>query len=224
MPAHRRSPPLLAGVAAALLAVASPGVLAKDASTIASQGNGRGAAPCQACHGAEGGGQADSGFPRLAGLDAAYLRRQLDALATGTRDNPVMKPVASGLSEEERQAMADYYSRMPVPSNSAATAPPADGVGAELALRGRWSRQVPACEQCHGPGGVGVGEHFPPLAGQPASYLATQLKAFRQGTRRNDPQELMRHLSKALDDRDIQAVADWFAAQPVPANRKEVAR
>jgi len=32
----------------------------------------------------------------------------------------------------------------------------------------------------------GVGEHFPPLAGQPASYLVAQLNAWRDGTRSND--------------------------------------
>jgi cytochrome c553 len=200
-----------------LLSTTSLDVSAADAATIAAQGNGKGAAACQSCHGSEGGGQEAAGFPRLAGLNAAYLRRQLDAFASGTRENPVMRPMATALSQDERQAMADYYSKLPVPSAPAhGTDASADSPGATLALRGRWSRQVPACEQCHGPGGVGVGEHFPPLVGQPAGYLANQLKAFRQGSRRNDPLGLMRHLSKALDDQDIQAVSDWFAVQRIP--------
>ncbi|UGB39551.1 c-type cytochrome [Frateuria soli] len=223
MPAHRYRV-LLSWSVVLLLATIATGARATDPATIASQGNGRGAAPCQSCHGADGAGQAAGGFPRLAGLNAAYLRRQLDAFATGTRANPVMKPIATALSVDERQAMADYYSKLPVPPQTAATAPAQDGVGAMLALRGRWSDQVPACVQCHGPGGAGVGEHFPPLVGQPASYLAAQLKAFRQGTRHNDPLELMRHLGKALDENDMQAVAEWFAAQPFPATPKESTR
>jgi cytochrome c553 len=212
-------PPRRIWLATALLGMLSLNVSAADAPTIAAQGNGKGAAPCQSCHGPDGGGQAAAGFPRLAGLNAAYLRRQLDAFASGTRENPVMKPMATALSEEERRAMSDYYSKLPIPAATEAlkgAAATADSPGATLALRGRWSRQVPACEQCHGPGGVGVGEHFPPLVGQPASYLANQIKAFRQGTRHNDPLELMRHLSKALDDQDIQAVSAWFGAQPIP--------
>jgi cytochrome c553 len=193
---------------------------ATTAQTLASQGNGHGAPPCQSCHGADGGGQAAAGFPRLAGLDGAYLRKQLEDYAKGTRADAVMQPIAQALSADERGAVAAYYARLPVPAKAPATQAadgPADGIGATLARRGRWSERVPACEQCHGPGGVGVGANFPPLAGQPAAYIEAQLKAWQQGTRRNDPLELMRHLSRALSARDIAAVAQWFAAQPLPA-------
>lgn len=205
---------------ALVLFAASPAVFAADAASIARQGNGKGAPPCQSCHGADGAGQPAAGYPRLAGLDASYLRQQLDDFASGARDNPVMKPTASALSEEERQAMATYFSQLPVPPalrKPTASMPAADSVGAVLATRGRWSQQVPACEQCHGPGGVGVGTSFPPLAGQSATYIAAQLKAWKQGTRHNDPLQLMQHISKTLDDNDINAVAAWFAAQPLPA-------
>ena len=191
---------------------------AVDAAQLATQGNGKGAPPCLGCHGADGGGQAAAGFPRLAGLNASYLRRQLDSFADGTRDNPVMKPVATALTTDERQALAQYYSQQPLPAGLArpATRPPAPGGrGGVLATRGRWRHQVPACEQCHGPGGVGVGAAFPPLAGQSAAYIAAQLKAWQQGSRHNDPLALMQHISAALDDQDITAVATWFAAQPL---------
>ncbi|WP_424682520.1 c-type cytochrome [Frateuria sp. YIM B11624] len=198
------------------LACASPAEAATP-QTLVSQGNGHGAPPCQSCHGADGGGQATAGFPRLAGLDADYLRRQLGDYARGTRANAVMQPIAKALSTDERGTVAAYYARLPVPAKAPAAKPadrPADDTGATLATRGRWSARVPACEQCHGPGGVGVGANFPPLAGQPAAYIETQLKAWQQGTRRNDPLELMQHLSRALSAQDIAAVAQWFAAQP----------
>lgn len=216
--AHRKSRipwPLLA-----LLLAAAPRVRAIDAAAIAQQGNGRGAPACQACHGADGAGQAAAGFPRLAGLNAAYLRKQLDDLASGTRGSAVMQPIATALSAAERTAMAGYYSALPIPAALARPSTPmpaADSVGAQLALRGRWSQQVPACVQCHGPDGVGVGDHFPPLAGQSAAYIAAQLKAWQQGTRHNDPLQLMQHISHALSEQDIAAVAGWFAAQPLPA-------
>ncbi len=188
-----------------------------DAARIAQSGNGHGAAPCMACHGTNGGGSAIAGYPRLAGLPAAYLRKQLDDFAAGSRENPVMGANARALSASERQAMATYYAAMPIPlaaRKAPAETPSADGPGARLALRGRWSHNVPACVQCHGPGGIGVGTHFPPLAGQPAAYLLNQLKAWKNGTRRNDPLELMRHVAAPLDGADMKAVADWFAAQP----------
>lgn len=207
--------------AATLLAFAWPmsAAHAVDAATIAQQGNGKGAAPCMACHGADGGGQAAAGYPRLAGLNAVYLQKQLDDFASGARSNPLMQPTATALSEDERQAMAVYYSKLPLPKSQATPAgsmPAADSIGAVLATRGDWSRGVPGCVQCHGPAGSGVGANFPPLAGQSASYIEAQLKAWQQGSRHNDPLQLMQHLSAALSAQDIQAVAAWFAAQPMP--------
>ena len=206
--------------AAALLMAATLPAAAQDAATIAAQGNGKGAAPCQTCHAPDGSGQASGGFPRLAGQNEAYLQAQLEDFASGARDNPVMKLQASALTEDERKALATYFSKMPAVAtpDAAGTTPFADPdhVGETLATRGRWSKQVPACEQCHGPGGMGVGANFPPLAGQSANYLASQLKAFRSGSRHNDPMGLMRTISQSLSDQDIDAVAHWFAAQPFP--------
>lgn len=217
---HRYSlHPLLLAVFA-VASVLPPGVVhAVDAAAISIGGNGKGAPPCLACHGADGGGMAAAGNPRLAALDAAYLDKQLDDFADGSRVNPVMQPIAKALSEDERQALAAYYAKLPLPpalAKPAAALPAADSVGSMLATRGRWDRNVPACGQCHGPAGVGVGANFPPLAGQPAAYVEAQLKAWQQGSRHNDPLQLMQHLSAALSEQDIHAVAAWFAAQPLP--------
>lgn len=216
-PARRRH---LLALTVIALPIAAWQAQATDAAAIARQGNGRGAAPCIACHGVDGAGQAQAGYPRLAGLDAAYLEKQLDDFANGTRGSAVMLPTASALSADERQALATYYSQLPLPpalANPATPMPAAESLGARLATRGDWDREVPGCVQCHGPAGVGVGTHFPPLAGQPASYLAAQLRAWQQGTRHNDPLQLMQHLSAALTAQDIEAVSAWFAAQPLPA-------
>jgi cytochrome c553 len=58
----------------------------------------------------------------------------------------------------------------------------------------------------------------PNLAGQPALYVAAQLRAFRSGERRH---EVMNVIAKPLTDDDIDALAAWFAsiridAQPPP--------
>jgi cytochrome c553 len=197
-------------LAAVLLACALPAA-AIDPGTLASRG-GPGIPPCSGCHGVDGGGQLL--FPRLAGLSSMYMVKQLDDFSSGTRANAVMRPIASALSPTQRQAIAGYYAAMPIPVSVVPGAPAAGSPGAVLAGRGRWSKGVPACVQCHGPGGVGVGDGFPALAAQPAAYLAAQLHAWQAGTRRNDPLELMRHVVAPLDDSDIQSVAEWFAAQP----------
>lgn len=86
-----------------------------------------------------------------------------------------------------------------------------EGLGEKLAIRGDWSRSIPECVSCHGPGGVGVGETFPPLAGQGSNYLATQLRAWQQGTRKNDQNDLMGHIARSLTEEEITAVAAYFA-------------
>jgi cytochrome c553 len=191
-------------------------------SVIAQQGNGHGVAPCMACHSADGGGQAAAGFPRLAGLPQAYLRKQLDDFANGSRTNATMQPVAIALSDAERDAVAAYYSKLLIPDATPASAPAGDIAqrAQTLATRGRWPNGLPACEQCHGPGGIGVGDHFPPLAGQSAVYLGNELHAWQQGSRRNDPLQLMQSIASKLSDADIAAISAWYASQPAVLHKE----
>jgi len=166
------------------------------------------------CHGAQGEGSA--AFPRLAGAGSAYLQAQLEAFANGSRANPIMQPIAKALSPEERAAVAQYYHGLPAPVVAAAQrhdggASP-DDAGAWLASRGRWADNVPACAQCHGPAGQGVGEHFPPLAGLPAAYITEQLQAWRAGKRPPGPLQLMQAVASRLTDADITAVSQHYAA------------
>ena len=71
-----------------------------------------------------------------------------------------------------------------------------------------------ACTVCHGPLGVAVAPDAPNLAGQPASYLAEQLKAYRGGARKH---EIMSLMAKPLTDADIANLAAWFSAVKVEA-------
>lgn len=183
---------------------------------IAQQGTAKGVAPCMACHGADGGGMAAAAYPRLAGLDADYLVKQLRDFRGGTRKNPVMTPMAANLTEDEVSAVAAYYAAMPVPQ-AAAQPPPADAakVAADLVRWGDWSgRAVPGCSQCHAPDGNGIGSYFPPLAGQHASYIKAQLLAWQAGTRVNDPLGLMKAVADRLTGTEIDALAAYYAAQP----------
>jgi cytochrome c553 len=71
-----------------------------------------------------------------------------------------------------------------------------------------------ACTVCHGPKGLAVAPDTPNLAGQPASYLAEQLKAYRGGARKHEVMSLM---AKPLSDADIANLAAWFASIKVEA-------
>jgi cytochrome c553 len=171
------------------------------------------AAPCEACHGAHGEGMAAAHVPRIAGQSAEYLKKQLDNYADGTRDNPVMTNFAKALSEKQRIRYAMQYASMTAPpSPQPKTLDPVQlARGHQLAFQGDERERVQACNSCHGPDGIGVLHAAPYLAGQSADYIASALKSFQQGTRKNDAGELMRSPAKQLNDADVIAVSGYFA-------------
>jgi cytochrome c553 len=83
---------------------------------------------------------------------------------------------------------------------------------AQDAVVGRAKAQ--ACAVCHGPLGISVTPDAPNLAGQPALYVATQLRAYRSGQRRH---EVMAVMARPLSDDDIANLAAWFAAIRIEA-------
>ncbi len=201
------------------LALCSAGAAAHadaDGAALANKGNVHGAIACASCHGAQGEGTAAAGFPRLAGLPAAYLAAQLDSFAAKTRDNASMRSIANALNAAERQAVSHYYATLPAPTPLFVPNGP-NAAGEMLVQRGRWPQNLPACAQCHAADGVGVGAEFPPLAGQPASYIAAQLHAWQKNRRAPGPLGLMPAVAGKLSDADIQAVAAYYAALPEPA-------
>jgi cytochrome c553 len=172
------------------------------------------APPCEACHGANGEGMAAAHVPRIAGQTADYLQKQLDDYARGARESPVMSNFAKQLSGPERARFAVRYASMSAPF--IAPTAPFDATqlarGHQLASQGDELKRVAACNGCHGPDGIGVAHAAPSLAGQSPEYLASALKAFHQGARKNDSGELMRSVAQNLDDADIAAVSAFFAS------------
>lgn len=71
-----------------------------------------------------------------------------------------------------------------------------------------------ACAMCHGANGIAQMPGAPNLAGQPAPYLAEQLKNYRSGKRQN---EIMGVIAKPLSDQDISALASWYASIQIEA-------
>jgi cytochrome c553 len=67
------------------------------------------------------------------------------------------------------------------------------------------------CAACHGPTGVSVSDAIPNLAAQRAAYLEAQLKALKDGTRKNP---VMNAIAAQLSPDDIANVAAFFAMQP----------
>ncbi len=66
-----------------------------------------------------------------------------------------------------------------------------------------------SCAMCHGPAGVSANDIWPNLAGQKQGYLIKQMKAFKDGSRK-DP--LMSPMAAPLSDEDIDNLAAYFSS------------
>ncbi|HEV7491814.1 MAG TPA: c-type cytochrome [Rhodanobacteraceae bacterium] len=66
------------------------------------------------------------------------------------------------------------------------------------------------CAPCHGETGTATSKGIPHLAGQDRDYLAAALRQYRNGERQA---AAMRAVTGALSDGDIDALAEWYAAQ-----------
>ena len=67
------------------------------------------------------------------------------------------------------------------------------------------------CSACHGTNGVSVSDAIPNLAAQRAGYIEAQLKALKDGSRKNP---IMNAMAAQLSPEDIANVAAYFATQP----------
>jgi cytochrome c553 len=151
--------------------------------------------------------------PLIAGLDPGYIARQLIFYADGMRQHEQMSWIARQLTDEQRSRVSDYYARM----EPAALASPQSvrltcAPGAEaLYLQGDPERDLEPCATCHGRDGGGADPGNPSLAGQPAPYIAAQLRAWRSGERYGDPQKVMLLAAQALAEEEINPLADHIA-------------
>jgi cytochrome c553 len=180
---------------------------------------------CQSCHGAHGEGMPAAGIPRLAGQSADYLDKQLRDYAGGSRENAIMHQWAIQLKDAQRAEVAAYYASLTssyavAPTTSAGNASGATLLarGHQLAHQGDEARRVQACDNCHGPDGNGAPRTAPYIAGQSAQYLTASLKAWKEGTRKNDDGQQMRSVVDRLNDADIGAIAAYFSSLAASPN------
>jgi cytochrome c553 len=165
------------------------------------------AAVCIACHGPEGNSLVPT-FPKLAQQHPEYLIKQLQEFKSDKRSNPIMKGIATVLSDEDMKNVA-YWVSSKAAKPGAAKEKDQIVLGERIYRGGIADRQVPACAGCHSPNGAGIPAQFPRLAGQHADYAVAQLTAFRDGVRTNSLQ--MAQIAAKLNDREIRALADYIS-------------
>ncbi len=67
-----------------------------------------------------------------------------------------------------------------------------------------------SCAHCHGTDGNSTSSAYPSLAGQTREYLYRQIKAFKEGQRKNS---MMSPAVLVLSDQDMQDLAQYFSEQ-----------
>lgn len=177
-------------------------------------------AACHNCHGLDGGGDGAL-VPRIAGIDAGYLVRQLGFYADGQRRHPQMTWLASRLDDADRLAVSTFYAGMPIPETERGN--DADictfGDAATIYHNGIPDRDLASCAYCHGEEGEGVGAGNPSLVGQSAAYTAEQLRRWRTGERFGDPLKVMHDAAGKLRDNEISPLAGYIAYGPGRSHR-----
>lgn len=164
-------------------------------------------APCVACHGADGNSSTPA-FPKLAQQHPQYIVKQLQEFKTGKRDNAVMKPFATALSDADMRNVAAWLASKQAKSGFAKDKDLVR-LGERIYRGGIADRQIAACAGCHSPNGAGIPAQYPRLSGQHAEYTVAQLTAFRDGVRKNGA--MMTQVAAKLNDREIKAVSDYMA-------------
>ncbi|MCK0506930.1 c-type cytochrome [Aromatoleum anaerobium] len=169
---------------------------------------------CAGCHGADGNSPI-SANPKIAGQHEEYLYKQLRAFKswdgkTPERENPIMGAMVAGLEDADMKALATYFASQKLQPESAKNAATAQQ-GQDIWRAGIAAKGLPACAGCHGPTGAGMPVQYPRVAGQFVEYTEAQLKAFRDGVRKNDPNQMMQTIALKMTDAEIRAVSDYAA-------------
>ncbi len=182
------------------------------ASTALAEGNAAAgqtkAVACGACHGVDG-NSVNPEWPSLAGQHASYIVKQLKAFKGGLRKNDMMSPMATGLSPEDMNDVAAYFSSQTIHGLEADK--DKFELGQKVYRGGNIKTQTPACLACHGPTGRGNPPAvYPSIQSQHSNYVVAQLNAFKSGTRNTDASKAMNDIASKLSDDEIKAVASYI--------------
>jgi len=154
------------------------------------------AEPCAACHGDDGNASGND-MPTLAGQDARYFVKAMEAYKDGTRRHEKMFEAAENLGDAELADLAAFYaSQEPVRRNVRTPLTTSEWIG--------------RCERCHGIDGNSTDPRFPMLAGQDRGYLESTLQAYAGETRGSST---MHAMAAPLSQADVARIAQHYATR-----------
>jgi cytochrome c553 len=152
--------------------------------------------PCASCHGGDG-NASGADTPTLAGQDARYFIKAMNAYNSGKRKHEKMFAAVENLGESEVADLATFYAlQEPVRRN----------VRTPLTTA-QW---IDRCERCHGLDGNSTDPRFPMLAGQDRTYLAGALQAYSGKTRNSST---MHAMAEPLSDSDVERIVEYYSTR-----------
>jgi sulfide dehydrogenase cytochrome subunit len=171
---------------------------------------------CNGCHGDDGVSQWTD-IPTIAGIDAfvhsdaLYIFRDEARPCTETeykqgdtsRPATTMCAVAADMSDDDIEAVAEYYAGLPF-------VPAKQDFDADLAAKGKAVHDAD-CERCHSEGGSNVEDEASILSGQWMGYMEDTFAEYLAGER--DQPKKMEEKLNALSDDDVKALIHYYASQ-----------
>jgi len=165
------------------------------------EAGGKKAAPCFACHGANGNSTL-SAFPILAGLNMRYIYLQLKDFKEGRRRDPNMDALVANLTREDMLDLGAFFAAQKKGNNGFKPDP-------QKSERGKAKADETLCTMCH-LGELAGQNEIPRVAGQHYDYIVKQLKDFKAMRRTNDAGN-MTSVAKTLSDEDIDNLGHYAA-------------
>ena len=161
---------------------------------------------CAGCHGTHG-SSVGPASPSIAGISAEYFIESMEAYKNDERPATVMNRIAKGYTEDQLEAMAEYFEEQKY-------RPAKQAFDAKLAARGKDLHPKYCQEKCHQKGGAGT-EDSGVLAGQWAGFLRNALADMREG-RSEYPKKMKAGVEKLIEEQGeeaLEALMHYYASQ-----------
>lgn len=158
---------------------------------------------CGACHGEDGNSRM-ANIPSLAGQPEFFIFNQLFLMREDVRRIEVMSALVKDLKDEDLDALAKHFSKLP-------PEPSDEPIDQALVKRGAELATARRCASCHLPTLAGQ-DQMPRLAKQRVDYLIYSMTAIRDGNR-TGAETIMSASVAGLSNVDLAALAHYTASR-----------
>lgn len=158
---------------------------------------------CNGCHGV-GGVSASGPMPSIGGLPKEYLKRIMKQWKYGERTAITMDRIVKGFSDDQIDALAEYFAKQPwVPSPQP--------ISAAALAKGK-AAVSDSCRDCHGLTGNDPDVDAPKINGQWAKYMELELMKYRSDEFKM-PHRKMKQAARDMKPEEVSAASRYFGGQ-----------